>query len=177
MEDLLLIGFTLIFLSSPVFLTLYETTAIELFNLIQKNNYLFIRLGDVFVVFSVFMLFRKFMTDRTVLRIGANTLSIYVIHFIILYGSFTGLGLYKFFHHELSPTIAISGALAFMVVCTYLSLLYDRHEIALKKQLNEAMLGLRQQFVWGYQILSPIFKELAFKLKMVLSKIFGTVRN
>lgn len=172
-----MIGFGLIFGSSPAFMAFYETTGIGLFQLIQQNNYLFIRLGDVFVVFAVFMLFRRLMTDKTVLRIGANTLSIYVIHFVILYGSFTGLGLYKFFHHELTPAVAISGALVFMVVCTYLALLYDRHETSIKGQLNGVLLNAKEQLVSGYHILSPVFRELLLKLKMTISKIFGTVRN
>jgi hypothetical protein len=62
------------------------------------------------------------------LRIGQNTLSIYVIHFIILYGSFTGLGLYRFFHHSLSPSIVVPGAILFMVICSYTALWYERNE-------------------------------------------------
>ncbi|MDX1314902.1 MAG: heparan-alpha-glucosaminide N-acetyltransferase domain-containing protein, partial [Eudoraea sp.] len=113
-----LTGFALIFYSSPLFVYLHLSTGIALFNKIYSNNYLFIRMGDVLVVFSVFMLIRQWVSSRTVLRIGQNTLSIYVIHFVILYGSFTGLGLYRFFHHSLSPTVVIAGALVFMVVCS-----------------------------------------------------------
>jgi hypothetical protein len=89
-------------------------------------------LGDVFLVFAVFMLFRGLMTKSTVLKIGQSTLAIYVVHFIILYGSFTGLGLYRFFHHELNPAIAISGAILFMIVCSFIALEYEKHKVALK---------------------------------------------
>ena len=92
-----IVGFGLIFYSSPLFTFLHRSTGIELFRQIVSNNYLFIRMGDVLVVFSVFMLIRRLVNSRTVLRIGQNTLSIYVIHFVILYGSFTGMGLYRFF--------------------------------------------------------------------------------
>ena len=50
----LAIGFSLIFLSSPMFLALNEFTSLEFFINIYNNNYLFIRLGDVFVVFAIF---------------------------------------------------------------------------------------------------------------------------
>ena len=73
----LLLGYGLITQSSAFFLYLGRTWDLSLFTLIQTNNYLFIRLGDVLVVFAVFMLLRRFLNQRTILRIGANTLSIY----------------------------------------------------------------------------------------------------
>lgn len=130
------VGGLLIFLSSPIFAEIYAQTGWELFNKLQLNNYLYIRLGDVLVTFAVFMVFRNFLMQKTVLRIGQNTLSIYVIHFIILYGSFTGLGLYQFFHHTVSPGIVIPGALLFMLVCSYLALQYDTHETSIKSRFK-----------------------------------------
>jgi len=132
-----LTGVALIFYSSPLFVWLNENTGIALFEKISSNNYLFIRMGDVLVVFAIFMLIRRLVTSQAILKIGQNTLSIYVIHFIILYGSFTGLGLYRFFHHSLSPAVVIPGAIAFMVVCSYTSLLYARHEEQVKLKLEQ----------------------------------------
>jgi uncharacterized membrane protein len=129
-------GLCLIFLSSPFFVLLAQWTGVQLFADIYFNNYLFIRLGDVLVVFAVFMLFREYLKNRTLLRLGQNTLSIYVIHFIILYGSFTGLGLYYFFNHSLTPIFAITGAIGFMALCSYLALIYDTHEVKIKAGLN-----------------------------------------
>lgn len=128
-------GLLLIFGSSPLFSWINRTYGIELFGLVFQNNYLFIRLGDVFIVFAIFMLLRSLMTHPKVIKIGANTLSIYVIHHIILYGSFTGLGLYRFFHFKLNPVQAISGALVFIVVCVWLALVYNKHEVAIKRYL------------------------------------------
>lgn len=172
-----LIGFALIFYSSSTFVWLYETTGIDLFFLIQMNNYLFIRLGDVFVVFAIFMLFRKFMTNKTVLRIGANTLSIYVIHFVILYGSLTGLGLYKFFHHELTPLMAVSGALCFMVVCTYLALLYDKHE-SLIKQKFATLFGHGKTGALELANTSfYLYKELKSRARLLIGRFIGITKN
>ena len=132
-----LTGLALIFYSSPLFVALYESTGISLFAKIYSNNYLFIRMGDVLVVFAIFMLIRQLVTSQVILKIGQNTLSIYVIHFIILYGSFTGLGLYRYFHHSLSPAVVIPGAIAFMAVCSYSSLLYAKHEDQIKLKLDQ----------------------------------------
>lgn len=53
------------------------------------------------------------------LKIGQNTLSIYIIHVIILYGGLIGFGLSSFLSGKLSPWIGIAGAILFMTVFTY----------------------------------------------------------
>ncbi|MEM9647929.1 MAG: acyltransferase family protein [Bacteroidota bacterium] len=172
----ILVGSLLIFYSSDGFISLFEHTGIELFHKIQINNYLFIRLGDVFLVFAVFMLLRKFMTNASVLKIGASTLSIYVIHFIILYGSFTGLGLYRFFHHSLNPSIVIPGAIAFMIACTYLSLKYTKHEAELKDHLATTALYIKLHAADFAKKAQPLLKELSLRAKATLRRLFKTAQ-
>lgn len=171
------IGLLLIFLSSKGFFKLYYYTEIQLFNQIQLNNYLFIRLGDVLVVFSIFMLFRKALTNSTILKIGQNTLSIYVIHFIILYGSFTGLGLYRFFHDALNPTLAIFGALAFMVACTALALWYDKKETVIKLAIAETGNRGKNQVQLILKSSLPHIKEVVERLRITVLRIVGLIRN
>lgn len=171
------VGSLLLFYSSPLFVWLYEISGISLFALIQSNNYLFIRLGDVFLAFAVFMLIRSLFTNKTILKIGASTLTIYVVHFIILYGSFTGLGLYRFFHHELQPLIVIPGALLFMFVCTGISLKYVKHEAEIKQQLASVVHFIKEQLIWAYQNSLPFLKTLAIRLRLFLQRLFGIVRN
>ena len=151
-------GLGLVFFSSPLFAEVYAQTGWEVFYRIQLNNYLFIRLGDVLIAFSVFMVLRQFLMHRTILRIGSNTLSIYVIHFIILYGSFTGLGLYQFFKFSLNPLVAISGALAFMVLCSYLALQYDNYEKDIKTALNQGIQGV-------FSLVRKVYKNFSGYLK------------
>ena len=170
-------GTVLVFYSSPAFTKLYEITGISLFQLIQSNNYLFIRLGDVFLVFAVFMLIRKLLTHTTILNVGASTLSIYVIHFIILYGSFTGLGLYKFLHHELSPWWAISGAVGFMILCTVLALQYGKHETAIKLQLGVIARTIRLELYSLQKTAQLLAKSGVFRLRIFLNKLFAPGRN
>jgi len=166
-------GTTLIFLSSNFFLNLSHMTGVQLFADIYFNNYLFIRLGDVLVVFAIFMLFRKFLTHPMVLKIGQNTLSIYVIHFIILYGSFTGLGLYYFFNYSLSPSTAVIGAIVFMIACSFAALKYDRHEEKVKLILSRiGKLLLRKIEPW-----SIFIQRLLKNWSSRLLRVFGLVKN
>jgi len=173
----LILGAGFIYLSSPLFLALYEATNFELFYGIQSNNYLFIRLGDVLLVFALFMLARRFLTNVTLLKIGSSTLSIYVIHFIVLYGSFTGLGLYKFLHHELTPWYAVTGALLFMFVCTYSALKYGKHATEIKEQLIGTLRYLKDQlYIYGKKVV-PIVKEVLVKVRLLLLRVLASARN
>lgn len=164
------LGLSLIFFSSDLFLAFSRFTGIQLFADIYFNNYLFIRLGDVFIAFAFFMLFRQWLTNKTLLKIGQSTLSIYVIHFIILYGSFTGLGLYQYFHHSLPPTLVIFGAIAFMIVCSFSALLYEKHKLELKAFIHKTVKN-----VWIR--LEPSLKYAFNRTRQLLLKLFGIVKN
>ncbi len=170
-------GLSLIFLSSGLFWNLYELTGLQLFASVYGNNYLFIRLGDVFLVFAIFMIFRRFMTNRTVLGIGQSTLTIYIVHYIILYGSFTGLGLYYFLNHSLSPAIVIPGAILFMVASTYLSLQYEKNKVAIKENV---ITGL--QFVWDQAepwafFTLKLFRSYFQRARLAILRLIGLEGN
>ena len=172
-----IVGSVLLFYSSAAFIAVYRLTGIELFQLIEQNNYLFIRLGDVLLVFALFMVIRKFLQQKTLLKIGASTLSIYVIHFIILYGSFTGLGLYRFFHHELPPSIVVPGAVLFMILSTYLALRYNANEQQIKGHLHATTIRIKRQAIVGLNRLEPIAREFLVKLRLVLVRLLGRVKG
>ena len=169
----LLTGLGLIFLSSDFLLGLSELTGISLFKEIAINNFLFIRLGDVFLVFAGFMLFRSLMTNATVLKIGQSTLSIYIIHFIILYGSFTGLGLYGFFNHSLSPAVVISTALLFMIVCSFTALQYEKHKATLKLNISSTVRFVMLKLEPWYAFTQKLVKLNISKLL----KSFGLIKS
>lgn len=164
------IGLALIFYSSDLFLAISQATGIQLFADIYFNNYLFIRLGDVFLAFAVFMLIRQWLTNATLLKIGQSTLSIYIIHFIILYGSFTGLGLYQYFDHALTPSIAIAGAVVFMIVCSYTALVYEEHKAQIKGSIRNAL-------QWTWSNIEPFLRWTFSKVRFLLLKLFGLVKN
>ncbi len=152
-------GFLLIRYASPFFDWAEKTTGIPLFGKIVSNNYLFMRLGDVLLVFAVFMLLRGLMKSPVFLKIGQNTLSVYVIHFVLLYGSFTGIGLYHYIHHSLGPLQVVSGAIAFMVLCTWTALWYDRNEARITLMLKEIFrLGYGNLRLW-VRLLKSAFRS------------------
>ncbi|GAA4810811.1 hypothetical protein GCM10023330_17470 [Litoribaculum gwangyangense] len=121
-----IVGCLLIYQSSWVLKKLSFLTNIELFYLSADYNYLFTRLGNVLILFGVFYTLERFLKQSLIVKIGEKTLSIYVIHFVILYGSYTGYSLKRYFNQSLEPSEAILGALIFMTVVCFISFHYAK---------------------------------------------------
>ncbi|ULC60771.1 DUF1624 domain-containing protein [Flaviramulus sp. BrNp1-15] len=119
-------GSLLLYQSSWFLIKLYHITSIEVFEMSANYNYLFTRLGNVLILFGVFYTFERFLKQSLIVNIGKKTLSIYVIHFILLYGSFTGYGLKRYFSKSLEPSEAIWGAAFFMIVVCFISFHYAK---------------------------------------------------
>lgn len=112
------IGTILLWFSTDALHQIYYFTDFEIFEDAANYNYLFLRLGNVLVYFGTFYMLERFMKQSIVTKIGEKTLNIYVVHFIIIYGSFTGIGLKLFWYKSLEPWEAVFGAIAFIfVVC------------------------------------------------------------
>lgn len=120
------VGVLLIYLSSHFLSMVSNVTHIELFKMSANYNYLFSRLGDVLILFGVFYTFERFLKRSSIVKIGEKTLSIYVIHFILLYGSYTGYSLKRYFSKSLEPSEAILGAVIFMIVVCFISFHYAK---------------------------------------------------
>ncbi|SFU37852.1 Protein of unknown function [Pustulibacterium marinum] len=162
-------GIAFLFGSSPLFWKLYEVTNFDIFKLIHDNNYLFARLGNVLLIFGIFMLLQNVITSRKFREIGQNTLSIYVIHFMLLYGSFTGIGLYKFFNHQLAPIIVVPGAMAFVMVTVFLSFKYNLY----KPDLDAKLAIVKQEVQVRSIDALHITVDLAIRLKNKIVALFG----
>lgn len=121
-----IVGYFLIYHSSWFLMKLYGVFDIELFKQSAHYNYLFTRLGNVLILFGGFYAFEQFLRQSIIAKIGEKTLSIYVIHFILLYGSFTGYGIKRFLNKLLSPTEAIFGAILFIFVVCVISFNYAK---------------------------------------------------
>ncbi|MEW7290861.1 heparan-alpha-glucosaminide N-acetyltransferase domain-containing protein [Aquimarina sp. 2304DJ70-9] len=134
--SLLSIGVLLVFASSGILMFLHSITNLAVFKSVAYNNFLFIRLGNVCILFAVFMLLKNYLTSPILTKIGGKTLSIYIIHFFVLYGSWFGLGLSRFFYHDLTPTQVVIGALLFVSGICALVLYYYKYEERLKFQLH-----------------------------------------
>ena len=113
-----------------------DTLQIHSLQLIAHGDYLIKRIGNVLLFFALFMILRPVITSPPLQKIGQNTLSIYVIHYIILYGSFTGMGLYHYFHDQLTPWQAIIGAILFVVVTILITFLYMRKEALIDEKID-----------------------------------------
>ena len=120
------LGSFLIYKSSWLLIKLYRITNIELFEMSANYNYLFTRLGNVLILFGVFYTLERFLKQSLIVNIGKKTLSIYVIHFILLYGSFTGYGIKRFLNKSLNPTEAIMSAILFMIIVCIISFHYAK---------------------------------------------------
>ncbi len=120
------LGVCTIYLSSPVLRFLTKITDISIFMESANYNYLFSRLGNVLVLFFIFYGLENYLRQSLITKIGQKTLSIYIIHFVIIYGSYTGLGLKKFIYKTLNPTEAIIGAIFFIVTVCIISFYYAK---------------------------------------------------
>lgn len=120
------IGLSLIYLSSPILKYISRLTNISIFMESANYNYLFSRLGNVLVLFFVFYALENFLKQSLITKIGQKTLSIYIIHFVIIYGSYTGLGLKTFLYKSLNPTEAILGAILFIILVCFISFYYAK---------------------------------------------------
>ncbi|NVJ89798.1 MAG: DUF1624 domain-containing protein [Flavobacteriaceae bacterium] len=115
------LGFTLIQYSSYFLAKLSILFNVDLFMKSASYNYLFTRFGNVLVYFAVFYSLENYLKFPLVLKIGQKTLSIYVIHFIIIYGSFTGFGLNRIIGKNLNPTEVTIGAILFLITVCFIS--------------------------------------------------------
>ena len=120
------IGFILILYSSNLLLMGYNITKIEVLKDAANYNYLFTRLGNVCIYFAIFYGLERYLKPPLLLKIGQKTLSIYVIHFIIIYGSITGFGLNTLIGKTLSPWQAVCGAALFLICVCTISFYYVR---------------------------------------------------
>lgn len=130
-------GLILIFYSSDILAFLTKITKIQLFKESANYNYLFTRLGNVFLYFAIFYMIEKYLKFPLVLKIGQKTLSIYVIHFIIIYGSFTGLGLKNIIGKTLDPVQAVFGAILFLALVCFISFYYVKTNAFVYSQLTK----------------------------------------
>ena len=131
-----LLGYVLIEWSSFLLMKLHYLTNIQLFYESANFNYLFTRLGNVLIYFGLFYGLENFLKFPLFLKIGQKTLSIYVIHFIIMYGSFTGYGLNTIIGRSLTPWPAIGGAVLFLVIVCVISFNYAKTNAFIYKKLR-----------------------------------------
>lgn len=140
-------GIVLIYFSSSILRFIALQSGITLFEQVANYNYLFIRLGDVLIIFTIFYLLERCFKNSLIIDIGTKTLSIYVIHFIVLYGSFTGIGLKTFYNKSLSPFEAIISAIIFLVVVSLIAIFRTRSNAFLYKYFKKIIAFVKEKVV------------------------------
>ena len=86
-------------------------------------DWLYERLGMVFIILGSLMIIEKLtgeIKQNWFLKMGQNTLTIFILHMIVLYGSITRLGLTKLFHERLNPWESAIGAIAFITLFVWI---------------------------------------------------------
>lgn len=136
----LIIGTLLLAYSSIGLQKLHEISQMNIFRSAANFNYLFLRLGHVLLFFGIFYMLEQFMKQSLVTRIGESTLNIYIVHFIIIYGSFTGIGLKYFYHNSLGPWEAVCGALVFIFIVCFIVFHIGKTNAFIYKYLRKAHL-------------------------------------
>lgn len=94
------------------------------------------KLGMVLMTLSILMFVdyhsgHRIRPDSLFLKIGQNTLLIYVLHMFLLYGSITAVGLNQYFHQRLNPWQAALGAALFIAFFVALVHYLERIQAAL----------------------------------------------
>ena len=106
-----------------------------------RLNWLYEKMGMVLIALGILIIIdiligNRIKSDSLFLKIGQNTLTIYIIHMIILYGSIIRIGINDFYHKQLNPWEAIMGALLFIITFIILIKYIDWIKIKLSFILN-----------------------------------------
>lgn len=94
-------------------------------------DWLYWKFGMVLIELSVLIFIDNMWGNRIkdnslFLKVGQNTLTIYVLHMVVLYGSMTSIGLNDFFHKNLNPYQVAIGAACFIAFFVILIKYLDR---------------------------------------------------
>lgn len=113
---LLVVGALLFWFGKPILVSLDNLMSGGTYKLF-RIDWLYQRLGMVLMILSFLMIIEKLLGEikqNLFLKIGQNTLTIYIIHMMILYGSVIRIGVIDFYHRDLGPWESAFGAALFL---------------------------------------------------------------
>lgn len=129
-----------------------------------EQQWLFWRMGQVFIVLSLFILltqiFYRFI-PALFLTIGSETLTIYSVHYVLLYGTWTGIGLKSILgERSLNAWQAGVGAVLFIAFFVYLVYRLEDIRAWLDKEVSEKVKSFLAPFQRRIgQVLRRIFTK------------------
>ena len=112
-----LIGIFLFFFLKDLLLVLDIVIAHPIYHL-YKVDWLYECLGMVLMILALLITIEKLIGDikpNLFLKVGQNTLTIYILHMVVLYGSITGLGLNRIIHKNLTPWQILPATILFLL--------------------------------------------------------------
>lgn len=95
------------------------------------QDWLFIKLGMVIMILGGLIVIDQKLGHRIpdtslFLKVGQNTLTIYVLHMVVLYGSLIGIGVNDFYHKAMGPWEVALGASLFIAFFVFLIKYIDK---------------------------------------------------
>jgi hypothetical protein len=131
--------------------SLYHWTGIEQFYRHANYNFLLWRLGHVFVAVALFIWIAQLWKNipPLLLKMGSETLVIYEVHYVLLYSTWFGIGLSRFWSKSLTAWETLAGALLFELFFFILIAHIGRIR-AVKDRLSEAWIKPRLAYSWKY---------------------------
>lgn len=89
----------------------------------RRSVWFFYRFAEILLLLTILMYVERIVKKRTTwfILMGQNTLSIYILHVIALYGAVIGIGLKTYYEDALTTSQTILGAVAFILFFALLS--------------------------------------------------------
>ena len=121
------------------------------FEALHKIDWLYIRIGMILMILAVLIAINTFkgsIKDNLFLKMGQNTLTIFITHFMILYGSIIVIGINDFFKLNLNPYQSAFGALIFVLYFA----LFVKYLDWIKSKLSFILDPIKQFWIKVYKL-------------------------
>jgi hypothetical protein len=155
-------GLIIHFFSTKSLLLLNQWTGWGNFLQLAYDNVLFWRFGHVLIIISIFIFLERLLTfPPLMLKIGSETLTIYATHYVVLYGTWIGIGIKTLGQFTWSPIPVVIGAVLFVIA----AIVYIKHIDQIRIKLSLHIPGRIRYFrryihVMGKRFMKQIFNQL-----------------
>lgn len=159
---LLTTGLIIHFFSSKGLLLLHQWTGWGNFIKLAYDNVLFWRFGHVLIIISLFIFLEKIITfPPLLLKIGSETLTIYATHYVVLYGTWLGIGIKTFGQFTWQPIPVVIGAILFVLA----AIVYIKHIEDIRTTLALHIPGRfryirRYLYIMGKRVLKQFLEQV-----------------
>ena len=159
---LLTAGLTIHFFSTKGLLLLHQWTGWANFLQLAYDNVLFWRFGHVLIIISLFIFLEKIITfPPLMLKIGSETLTIYATHYVVLYGTWLGIGIKTFGQFTWHPVPVIIGAILFVLAAIVYIKYIEEIRTKLALHIPGRLRYLRRYvYVMGKRLLKQVLDQV-----------------